>query len=427
MYLSIILAIAFLNIVYLIGFFGLSIWLDVAETQYFLGYNPRLIRFRIRHVTFNIGFYVPIVALFPIYTMVDGKQRMKYPWEFSEHGLMKRLVTTFGGAIALVIAGVLISIGQFYFTTDSFISKEEINKVGIYPSELARESGFLPGDEIIAVNGKDYQKLDDLISPKVMVTPDVHYTVVRQGEKIELTVRGMAQDFMNTRKPFISLRVPYEIITVLPGSPADQAGLKPGDKITKVNEQLVASFEETLDVIRADDDGQITLQVKRKSNVSPEKLILNLSLGDKETIGIASRPLINYTIRRHSFGEALLKGPGMAFTRFSTNLRGFTRVIGGSLSPNSPNVTISGPISLQQASSSSLWWTITGLNAIWYAFWNLLPLPKSAFWEVIPMVYEGLTKKKYPYTAFKKSTRLSWIFFVVLSVWIFVIDIIKLF
>jgi len=46
-----ILLIALLNIVYLVGFFGLSIWLNVAETEYFLGFNRPLFRFRIRQVT----------------------------------------------------------------------------------------------------------------------------------------------------------------------------------------------------------------------------------------------------------------------------------------------------------------------------------------------------------------------------------------
>jgi len=67
------------------------------------------------------------------------------------------------------------------------------------------------------------------------------------------------------------------------------------------------------------------------------------------------------------------------------------------------------------------------IAAMCYAFWNLLPLPRSAFWEAVALSYEALTKKKYPYRAFERSTALSWISIGILMVWIFVGDMIKLF
>jgi hypothetical protein len=73
------------NIVYLLTFFCISIALNVTETEYFLGYKPGLVKFRIRNTRFHLGFYIPIVGLSPIYTLVNGEKRMKYPWPNSEH------------------------------------------------------------------------------------------------------------------------------------------------------------------------------------------------------------------------------------------------------------------------------------------------------------------------------------------------------
>jgi hypothetical protein len=72
-------------------------------------------------------------------------------------------------------------------------------------------------------------------------------------------------------------------------------------------------------------------------------------------------------------------------------------------------------------------WTITGLYALTYAFYNLLPLPRSAFWELIALAYEGITKRKYPYKAFKTSLTFGWIVFAGICLVQFAIDLMKLF
>lgn len=419
-----ILAFVLLNIVYLIGFFGLSIALNVTDTQYFLGYNPGLIKFQIRNVKFNIGFYIPIVGLSPIYTLVNGEKRMKYPWEFHQHSLTKRLMATYGGVISLAIAGIAIFIAQAYFTTETIITKDEINKHGIYPSKLARIAGFLPGDQIVAVNGKDYREFSDLMTPEMLVAPEVNYTVMRKGEKIEVTIEDIAQN-LNTKEqqPFLSLRAPFEVLEIMPGSAAERAGIKPGDKVTKVNEQPVIKFTEMTEAFLADDDGRVSLMVEKKTDDGFKAFTLDVTLDDERKIGILPKELINYTVKKNSLGEALQNGLSLAYATVFTNTRSFARLISGNLAPKN---TLSGPIRIRQRSQEYFWWT-AGAFALWYAFWNFLPLPKSAFWEVIPLAYEGLTKKKYPHTAFRWSTSVSWILLGASILWILIHDIIKLF
>jgi hypothetical protein len=97
MFPQILLSYALLNLFYLTAFFVISIWLNVAETHYFLGYGKKFIQFRMRQTIFHIGVYIPIVMLSPIYTVTNDGQRMKYPWEFFGQGLFRRFVATLGG------------------------------------------------------------------------------------------------------------------------------------------------------------------------------------------------------------------------------------------------------------------------------------------------------------------------------------------
>jgi len=125
---------------------------------------------------------------------------MKYPWEFSQHSLGKRLLATYGGALALLLAGVIISIGNYYTLVDSFISKAEVDRLGIYPSAAALEDGFMPGDRITAINGKDYQKFDDLFRPPLVLAPEVKYTVLRDGQEIQITVTDLISKLQIARQ-----------------------------------------------------------------------------------------------------------------------------------------------------------------------------------------------------------------------------------
>jgi hypothetical protein len=59
--------------------------------------------------------------------------------------------------------------------------------------------------------------------------------------------------------------------------------------------------------------------------------------------------------------------------------------------------------------------------------WNFLPYPRSAFWEMLRLVYEGITKRKYSYAFFKDSLKFAWIIFWTVMLLTLVIDLMKLF
>jgi hypothetical protein len=72
-------------------------------------------------------------------------------------------------------------------------------------------------------------------------------------------------------------------------------------------------------------------------------------------------------------------------------------------------------------------WYITGSWSTWFTLWNFLPYPKSALWESVALAYEGVSKKKYAPSFFKKTLSLGWFIFFAQILWGLVIDIAKLF
>jgi regulator of sigma E protease len=415
-----LLSFIILNLIHLLGFFFASLALKVTETNYFLGFNPCLFSFHVRGTKFSIGLYIPIVGLARVYTVVNGeKQRAKYPWEFFNQSLRARFLATMSGPVLLLIFGLLIFIGLNYFVSEPFISKAEVNRHGIYPSNWAKASGFQRGDKIIAVNGKDYEQFSDLINPNVLI-PGSHYKVSRNGKESIITIKE-ADPVSQHKQLFVSLLVPFEVQSVMPGYPADEAGIVAGDRIVKVNGNSIIKFDEMVNEFAADEDGNVSLDIQRKENGSVKTLPINVALNSERKIGIFPKELIDYTTRERTLSEAIPNGVYAAFTSLSTNIRALIRAVSGTLAPT----TLGGPIRITSA-SEIIFWKILGEFAMFYAAWNLFPLPKSAFWEMIALGYTGITKARYSYTTFKRSLNAAWIIAILFILWTFVNDVISL-
>jgi regulator of sigma E protease len=416
-----LLYIVILNVVYVFGYFLFAILLKVKEAHYFLGSGNQLFSFRIANTQFSVGRYIPIVGLANIYTIIDGtRQRTKYPWEFFEQSIGRRLMVTLGGAVAVFVFGLLTSIVVTYVTTEKIITKEEVNRYGIYPSPQAREWGFEKGDKIVAINGKDYDDYTDLISPDEIVNPNIYYTVERNGKKMDIKPAKLMETFSYRDQLFISLYAPFEVDIVKPKSAAEAAGILPGDKITMVNGQPIVKFTEMNDAFKNDEDGMVSLELQRVGPDSIKTWIVNVELDSEKKIGLVAKELIQYTERKNTLFEAIQKGTYRSFSWMSSNFRGVFKAITGQLNAvKSPG----GPIRI--SATENTFWSFAGALGMWYALWNLLPLPKAAFWEIIALVYERVTGRKYSYSTFQKTLILSWVIPIGLMIWMFTSDIRK--
>jgi regulator of sigma E protease len=416
--LYLLLSLVLLNLIYITVFFATALWLRVSASHYFLGYDPKLFSFRVRDVQFSIGLYIPVIGLARIHTVVNGeKQRFQYPWEFTDRPVWRRLIVTWSGVCALVVTGVLIFSGIAYVVKDRIITKEEVNRHGIYPSKLAMEAGFQQGDRVLAVNGKDYDDFYDLVSPGILLHSR-SYTVERDGRQVEIKSRPLDSP-EQMQELYLMLLVPFEVDKVDPNSPAAVAGIEPGDRITKVNGAPVIKFHDMVERFRKDEDGSVTLEIARHRGNTTEVLEKTLSLDDMRRAGIFPRELINYTEQHVTLPEALAIGTRRAYAYLEMQVRIFVRVF---LWEHVYKNKLSGPIGITQITEYFFWQT-AGIYALIALLWNALPLPKSLFWETMPLLYEGLTRRKYSYPVFRRSLTVGWIVLISVWIWIFVQDI----
>ncbi|HEY3405136.1 MAG TPA: PDZ domain-containing protein [Ohtaekwangia sp.] len=419
-----ILSIVFLYIVYQASFFFFSILLNVRAAHYFLGYNPKLFSFRIKGVQFSVGIYIPVIGLGRIYTVVDGKKhRMQYPWEFFDRSRIVRLIVTYGGTLALLITGLLIFIGVYYAEKDIFISKVEMNRHGIYPSAKAREWGFQSGDQILYINGKDFERYENLFTPAILIDTSTYFTVLRNGQELIIKPPVITKYLEPKPDPFITINAPFEINKVMSGSPAASAGIIPGDRILKVNDRPVVCLAEVRELLREDDDGKVVLEIQRTTGTQINILSVQVLLDAERKAGFTSHELADRTTKTTTLGEAVQKGSSSAFQFITINIRALFKITSGKLESSKK---LGSPIGIMSLSELSFWNT-SGMCALWYTVWNFLPLPKSAFWELTTLGYEVLTRKRYVYSWFANTISWSWLPLILLMALQLISDLTRLF
>jgi regulator of sigma E protease len=424
---QLLLGMVFLNVVYHTGQLLWALRWDLHHQHYFIGRGPKLFTFRFRGMHFTVGIYIPLFGLAKIYEYESGvKKRAWSSWEFSETPVWKRFTAALGGVFSLLLSGILIFIYLAYLEKEYFISRDEINKYGIYPSELAIEAGFRQGDRILRINGREYESFKDLLSPKEGTV----YTLSREGFEQELLIdREIAEKAAAAQHiPFLSVWAPFKISAIMPNATAEYIGLKPGDQIKQVNHYPIISLDEFKRVISLDEDGTIDLLVQREDSADAI-LFSEVAVDEEGKLGFFSEEVLQYSSRQNSISSAIQKGFARAYSLISSNIRGFYSLFSGSEIQSSKKVK--SPVGISEIYGDQyLWqrfWSISAMFALWISFLNLLPLPNTAFWQLIPLLYETFSRKIFPYQAYLKIKRFGFYAAILLMASVLMSDLFQLF
>jgi serine protease Do len=166
----------------------------------------------------------------------------------------------------------------------------------IEPDSPAAKAGLQPGDVIQSVDGKKIGNPRDLAVDIAAVAPgsSTKLTVLRDGNSkdMSVTVASLPSDTSDSNSPGqhrgigvalsqlspdlrSQLGVPSRthgavVAQVEPGSPAEQAGLQPGDIVVGVGDKAVSSPEEAVSAIRAatSDGKAAALRIMRDGNTA---------------------------------------------------------------------------------------------------------------------------------------------------------------
>ena len=417
----------------LLRFFGMRV------EQFSIGFPPKIFGFKFKDTIYSIG-AIPLGGFVKISGMIDESLDLKTmkeepkPWEFRAKPAWQRLIVMLGGIIVNVITGIVIFIGLTYYLGETDYSISEINRYGVVPGELGKEIGFELGDKVIAINGVAIEKYKDITKPTHLLESNSYYTVIRNGESIDLPIPANFIEYFSREKgdeDFIMPIYPFLVGDITKNKGAEKAGLKPRDKILKINDIPVEFYHEFRAELIKHAGETITLDIDRptdKEMVEFTNIQLDVEVGADSTIGFQVVPTLELTKTEFGFGASVKEGTKRAFSVVWVNVKAFGKMFKGELSPTK---NLRGPLGIMEAFGPTWdwikFWTLTGLISMVLAFMNLLPIPALDGGHVVFLTYEIVSGRKPSDKFLENAQKVGMVLLLGLMVFVFYNDIMHLF
>jgi regulator of sigma E protease len=361
--------------------------------------------FRVRVLVFSFGFGMRLfgfrrgdtdyrVSLIPLggYVRMAGdtpeEARSSDPGEFLSKPKWQRfLILVAGPAVNILIALTFVAaIGMI--GTEQLITTQVIGEV--IPKKPAARAGLQSGDRIVAVNGEAIHDFDDFrlaITTHAGTPLRVDYVRAGVAHSTTLTPEKEESDYGPIGKAGLSPWLDPVIGRVDPGTSAERAGLKAGDRLVAANGLPIRQFYDLIPIVEKAKNAPVAMTVQRGS----QQLTVTVAADPNQGYGIIP-PIVS---RKLGFSDAIrdsvdqnlkmLKYAGLAIARIAR--------AEGSVKE------LSGPINIARISGEMFrrgWKEVVLLMAmisLQLGVMNLLPIPVLDGGHIMILIIEGIARR----------------------------------
>ena len=245
-----------------------------------------------------------------------GEERTGADYEFLSKPRWARFLIAVAGPIMNLILAFVIFWGIFWFAgipTPSYL--REPADVAALPQYSAAPAAIQAGDRILSINDvqtPSWAKVSTLLST-VKPGDSLTFTVSRNG-----TPHTVVEAVPPSPKPDWSDLVGYPPVPAVAdeiaiGTPAEKAGMKPGDAFVSVNGHPIATWMQLVDAVQNSDGHAVQFVVRRDGREVP------FSIEPKRGMGIDGQPVWQIGVlpkakddfQKQSFGDSI-KDAGVA-------------------------------------------------------------------------------------------------------------------
>src|SRR5258705_6002647 len=278
------------------------------ETEYGIGWLP-------------LGGYVKIAGMIDESMDKEAMALPPQPYEFRSKPAWQRLIVMIAGVTMNVILGIAVYSFSLLNYKQTYLPNAEVK--GVYAYELGKEIGLQDGDKIEAINGKPFERFDDLLSSRVVFGSAL--TVQRHGQTFETKVPDNAYRsfYKSGGMNFVGLGdIVYVVADADKNDNAYKAGIRNNDTIIAVEGEKILNrnfLGEKVSVLKGK---MVTLQVKRNNAVAEIKVPVNF----EGMIGIRHSAIPDiknkYEEKKYTLKSAIKFGTSDAFESLVANAKG---------------------------------------------------------------------------------------------------------
>ncbi len=263
------------------GHFLVAIKLGLVVDAFSIGFGPAIWKREIRGIVFKIswfplGGYVALPQLDPSgMATVQGSETSEgsetaeddlAPRELPNVSPGKKMAVSVAGALGNILFAIVLS--WIIWLSPGAITYKGAPIVGsVDENSVAYTQGLRVGDEILSLNGTKIATWYDLSMEMLLIGPDTDVTVEVKSAKEtrELTIPLLQQE--GSEVPVLAgvarQGVPCLLKGIMPGSSADQAGLKPNDVVKRFDGIVVHGTLEFIELVGERADKEVSIVVER--------------------------------------------------------------------------------------------------------------------------------------------------------------------
>ncbi len=359
---------------------------------------------------YGIG-WLPLGGYCAISGMIDETNQQlsdePQPWEFRTKPVWQRLLIMIGGVLVNFLLALFIYSMVLYHWGDDFIQPKDMT-MGMKFNDDAKALGFKDGDILLSADGEAIEKFDVDLYRTLSKAKEV--AVKRGGQDVTVQLPGDLNllNMLKVTPTFVAPLIPAQIDSVLPGTPAEKAGMKAGDRVLSLNGKAVDSWNEftyemgrisdvlAVKTTHADSLRERNVQVSYVSKATGQTDTVTLQLTPDLKLGVLQANIYTlYKETHRSFGF---------WESFPAGIDYGIGVLRGYVSDMKYVFTADGAKSLGGFGAIGslfppvwdwmLFWRMTAFLSIILAFMNILPIPALDGGHVLFLLYEMITRRK---------------------------------
>lgn len=367
-----------------------------------------------RDTEYGIG-WLPLGGYVKIAGMIDesmDKEQMAQPakpWEFRSKPAYQRLLVMVAGVLMNFVLAIAIYAGIAWYWGEKYIPLDQAYE-GMDFVDASKAVGFRDGDIPLLIDGKkpDMSKGDYILD---MVEADTVTVLRNHTDSVKIAI---PEDFifrLNDDEGFFTYRVPVYVDAVVPGEPAEDAKLYPGDRIIKVDTVETPSYREFVTELSKRAGKKAGLTIQRGDH----QATVSININESGKIGIQLKPIteIYPVITRHyTFFESIPKGWEIGTGRLVSYVSSMKYVATAEGAKSLGGFGAIGNMFPERWNWLSFW-EITAFLSVALAFMNILPIPALDGGHIMFLLYEIITRRK-PSEKFMEYMQIAGMAFLIL-------------
>jgi regulator of sigma E protease len=397
--LAFVFVLGVLVFVHELGHFLAAKRVGIRVLKFQLGFNPTIVSFRHGETEYGIG-ALPLGGYVKMAGESPDDERSGAPDEFASKTKWERFqVLIMGPTMNLLLAVVLTAIVLFQGAEVPAFDDQPPVVGAVSAGSPAAKADILPGDRITSVAGHQVNTWEQFfIAIESRANREVTIGLLRNGVELTRKVTPVPPPGNNSRVeigeigvlPNVHPHIPY----VVPGDPAERAGIKAGDVVVAVDGHSITFSSQLRDAIAKHPEQPIHLTILRDGK--PQTIsVTPVKHGDIGWIGI------NIVDETKSIKPSALGAVGMSVKKNVEFAGIILQTIWGLVTRETSPKQLMGPVAIAQMSAESAQLGLIPLLILMatlslnLGLLNLMPIPVLDGGHIFILALEGLARRDF--------------------------------